>query len=319
MSLTPGLAASSAELSESLADEQAPNRDALLRLPVGLHESVPESTYHARVSGMASKGALDWIDEVPAKYKAWLDWELEDSETKALRLGVATHMAVLEPEKFSRTYIIEPDFGPCRKNDPLGVSSEAAKENKKRRDDWRDRHKGARLLPADSGRQLLGMVQSIRADKACRRIFERAGRSEITARWDDPDTGLPCKSRMDHYVLDDSLALVVDVKTCLNARWDAFTRAIHSMRYDVQDQHYREGLTRLNQPVDGFVFIAVEKTPPYLCAAYQIRAEDLIGAKGALRRNMATLAECTRTGLYPGYTDGGIVELSLPPYMRREP
>lgn len=313
--MTPSVRDTSAELAGSLADEQAPYREELLRLPTGLHPDVAEKVYHARVPGMASKGALDWIDDVPAKYEAWLKGELDDSETKAMQLGTATHMAVLEPEKFNRTYIIEPDFGPARKTD--SCSSEQAKENKKRRDDWRAAHKGARLLPADSGRHLLGMVKGIRAHKAARRIFERDGMSEVVARWDDPETGLPCKSRMDHYMLDSSMGLVVDIKTTTNARWDAFLRTIHSMRYDIQDQHYREGLVRLNKPVDGFAFIVVEKTPPYLCGVYRIRPEDLMGAQRVLRQNMLTLAECTRTGIFPGYGDE-IVDLSLPPYFRRD-
>ncbi len=91
-----------------------PTVTSILDLADGLHAGIPESVYHARIQGVASKSVLDLIAKAPAVYAGWLTGT-EREDTPALFLGKALHSGLLEPDVFRRTYTVEPRFGDCRK------------------------------------------------------------------------------------------------------------------------------------------------------------------------------------------------------------
>ena len=272
----------------------------LLDLPIGLHENVTERVYHARVLGMASKSGLDQVRQSPAHYKAWVDGLLE-RDTQALGFGKAIHQAILEPELFARSYVIAPDFGDCRK-----------RENKLARDAWNKENAHATILRNADGIHMLGMVRAAVAHPLVAALFE-SGASEATARWDDPETGLPCKCRTDHYRQD--LATIVDIKSSSNAKADAFARDVAAYGYHRQDGFYRSGLTALGAPVEHFIFVCIEKLPPYNVAVFEVDSDDAAqGARenGALLRQ---LAECVGNDVWPGYPPH-IQSVRLPVWAR---
>src|SRR5690606_1095926 len=103
------------------------------------------------------------------------------------------------------------------------------------------------------------------------------------------------------------------VKSCLDASEDAFRRDVAKYRYHVQDALYRAGFDAAGESVQHFVFIACEKTPPYAVAVYSLDAEGVGKGYSLARRDMATMAECLRTGEWPGYPVG-IQTITLPPW-----
>jgi hypothetical protein len=283
------------ELGESL-DEGLDNARALLALAPGLHEAVPESVYHARVLGMASKSALDQVNRSGAHYRAWVAGLLERS-TFALRFGNAIHCAVLEPERFAREYVIAPDFGDCRKRD-----------NKLARDAWRRENARATVLRNADGLATLGMIRSVVAHPLVAALFE-GGVEEATLRWDDEPTGLACKGRVDLYRQD--LATAIDVKSTTDASPSAFRRDLWTYGYYRQDAFYRAGFRALGAPVDHFVFVCVEKSPPHAVALYAIDADAL---ERGTRDNdvlLARLADHVARDEWPGYPES-IQTLQLP-------
>lgn len=272
---------------------------AILDLAPGIHRAIPESVYHQRHVGLVSKGALDLVHRSPAHYKAWIDGELPDEDTPALKFGRAFHCSILEPERFASTYTAEPDFGDCR-----------FKDNKRARDDWRAEHQSFELIGAAEFEQIRGMTASVRRHPLAGKMI-RDGEPESTVTWSDEDTGLRCKIRPDYYVK--RLGMVADVKSTLDASWEAFRRDVVKWRYHVQDALYRAGFAGIDDSIQHFVFIAVEKEPPFAVAIYSLDADGIGRGYSAARRDIDALAECLKTNTWPGYPTG-IQTLELPPW-----
>ena len=288
------------ELERSLA--RPTEVDELLALPVGLHTDVREAVYHARVLGMASKSALDFLRHSAAHYRAWVAGEIERKSTKALHLGKAVHAAVLEPERFARQYVIAPDFGDCRR-----------RENKLARDAWRAEHRGSIILDSETGIAELGMVRSLAAHPAVTALVEGA-QTEVTARWEDGE--IPCKGRAD--IDNIELELLADVKSTEDARADAFSRSVWNYGYHRQDDWYRRGWRALGRPIAAFVFIVVEKSAPYAVALYEL--DDAARLRGRQENDslLARLAYHVEHDEWPGFSES-IEPLSLPRWAERAP
>lgn len=267
-------------------------------LAPGLYADVRHEDYHSRHLGMVSKSVLDLVNRSPAHYKAWLDGR-DEEETPALSFGSAFHCATLEPERFAKLYVPEPDFGDCR-----------FKENKARKAEWLAENAGKTTIGASDYEAIGRMVAAVRAHPLAGRII-RDGQPEVTVRWDDEFTGMPCKSRADYYVR--KRRMVADLKSTLDARRSAFRKDVAKYRYHVQDALYRAGFAAIEEPVEHFVFVAVEKEPPHAIAIYALDREAVGLGYGAARRDIDTLAECARTKRFPGYPEE-ITELELPPW-----
>lgn len=268
-------------------------------IPYGIHPNVLPSVYHRRELGIVSKSALDLVTRSPAHYKAWIDGVAPDEETPALTFGRAFHCAVLEPDRFRSDYSAEPDFGDCR-----------SKDNKARRDAWRDEHAAHELISAESMTTIEGMIASIHAHPLASAII-RDGLSELTISWRDSETGLSCKSRADYFV--EKRGMVADVKSCLDASYDAFRRDVVKYRYHVQDALYRAGFAEAGAAVQHFIFVAVEKAPPFAVAVYSLESEGIGKGYSAARADIDLLADCVKRNEFPGYPPG-IQELTLPPW-----
>ncbi len=262
----------------------------------GIHNALPAEEYHRREIGIVSNSALKYIRRSPAHYKAWIDGVHQRKDTAALMFGRAFHMALLEPEKFASTYIELPKFS--------GKGMKAAKEA------WLAEHADCDPLKMDDLLTITAMVESVKAHPLASQMI-RDGRPELTLSWKDAETGLSCKARLDYYV--ESLGMIADVKTAEDASWDEFRRDVATYSYHIQDALYRSAALALDMPVQHFVLLAVEKSPPYAVATYTLDAEGIGRGYQAARRDMDTLAHCMKTGRFPAYPET-IREIEVPPW-----
>lgn len=268
-------------------------------LPTGLHYGVSESVYHARKLGLVNKGALDRMHRTPAHYRAWVESSDEEASA-ALAFGKAFHCAVLEPDVFASTYVVQPHFGDLR-----------TKDAKAARDTWMATNGSKIAITEDDAARIEGMCASI--DAHPKSWLLQGGHAEVTLRWDDEDTGLACKARVDYYRADFDTAL--DLKSTLDAGAEAFAKSCATYRYHVQQSHYSKGFAAIGRPLQNFVFVAVEKEPPYACAFYVLDAEAQEMGAVAWRDDMSKFAECMGSGDFPAY-DTGIQQLTLPRWTK---
>jgi PDDEXK-like domain of unknown function (DUF3799) len=269
-----------------------------LGLPLGMNRNVPNAIYHQRIRGLVSKGAIDILEgRSPAHYVAWLEGVSET--TPALEFGSAFHCALLEPERFGSEYVSMPDFGDRR-----------FKENKARYEAWATENAGKRSLGFDVADAIKGMVASVRRHPLAGRMIED-GIPELTLTWNDEDTGLGCKVRPDYYVK--ARRMVVDVKSARDASPDGFRKAVAEHRYHVQDALYRAAFAAVGEPVEHFIFVAVEKEPPFAVGIYTLDAEGVGRGYSRARSGIDLMAECMKTNTWPAYAPG-IQTIELPPW-----
>ena len=60
----------------------------------------------------------------------------------------------------------------------------------------------------------------------------------------------------------------------------------------------------LGNPRDAFFFIVVEREAPHAVKSYQLPPHAVIDGELAFRRDLTTLAQCKRAGIWPDYGDG---------------
>jgi len=246
--------------------------------------------YHRRERGVVSKSALDQVHRSPRHYLAWLDGAAET--TPEMAFGSAFHVATLEPERFGAEYAAKP-----------ADMSFATREGKA----WRAEHEGRVILTAEDGERIAGMAAAVRAHPIAGPLL-RGGNAEVTLRWTD-DTGLRCQARNDYWRPD--LRVAADLKSTRCAAARDFARSVAEYRYHVQHAFYADGFAACGQPLDHFIFIAVEKTPPYLVAVYELDADSVAKGVTAYREDLDTLARCLREDTFPGYPET-IQALTLP-------
>jgi exodeoxyribonuclease VIII len=267
-------------------------------LPHGSHEHFDEAVYHRRELGVASKSALDLIRQSPAHYHAWVTHELQDEDTKALRFGRLFHTAVLEPAKFERIYVAAPDFGDMR-----------FKVNKEKLAEWKMENQGKTPVDFDEFESVRRMADAIRKHPLASRLLDD-GKSEVTLRWEDEETGLQCKGRMDFVRVGD---VVVDLKSTQNAKAEAFRKSCANFGYHRQEAFYRQGRQAIGQETRGFLFVAVETTAPFAVATYSLKSDAVEKGERSIREDLEVMAQCLKTNEWPGYPVR-LQELDLPPW-----
>lgn len=273
---------------------------------VGIFHDEPASTYHQRVLGEANNSGLKVIDErTPAHYKQWIEEgntpktaEEVYKEQQHFRIGRIVHSAILEPESFDVDYLLMPDFGAMQSS-----------TNRKTRDDWlRSLPDGTSIVKPGEKALAIAMRESILRHPTARLVIER-GKAEVTLRWIDERTGLPCKARADWWSEEHGFAM--DLKTTEDASPIEFGRSVAKYGYMRQHCHYSEGFRQLSAPIRNYLILPVEKSLPHATAVYHLDAAAEERGFQLLNRSMDKLASCVATNEWPAYSSN-IEALTLP-------
>lgn len=175
---------------------------------------------------------------------------------------------------------------------------------------WDKENEGRSILNPDQWKQIHAMRDAVMAHPAASALLTRIpGRAEQSIYWIDALTGTLCRCRPDWW-RDDHLP--IDLKTTEDASPEGFARSIAKFRYDVQAAYYLDGIhAATGKRPQNFVFIAVEKKPPYAVGVYVLDAETLEIGRGLYREDLAVYTECAKTDVWPGYGDK-IQTINLP-------
>lgn len=245
-------------------------------------KQMTNAEYHAHPA--VSNSLITKIGRSPAHAKAYLDGFKET--TPAMAFGSAFHACVLEPEVFDEDYAVFE--GDKRKKDDKARFEEMVAS-------------GKTIITADDFDTITAMAVSIRNHDVARGLLAN-GMAEQSVFWTDKETDTECKCRPDWW---DGNTLI-DLKTTDDASPAGFARSVVNYGYHTQSAFYQAGTG-----ADRFIFIAVEKKPPYAIGVYVL---DDIALEEGWRKVSAALSywkACTETGFYPAYQDE-IVTLSLP-------
>jgi len=248
--------------------------------PPGIHEDRPAEDYHA--DSAVSRSVL-W--RVYSKSPAHARFG-ERKETNALDLGHAIHTAILEPHEFERRNIRGPEDRRGNKWKDAVAEAEAS---------------GKLLLTAGDYDQVKRVRDAVHDYGFINRIIcGNDALVEHSAYWRDEATGLLCKCRPD--LVRPNLGVMVDVKSCASANAREFAASVARYGYHFQDAWYRDGWESAGGTACiGFVFIAIEKEPPFEVAVFELEAAATEEGRLIGRKALDTYARCQAADEWPGY------------------
>lgn len=268
----------------------------LTQIGPGVHE-LPEHVYHAHPYSLSQSGAKKLLpSSCPARFK----WERDHPSppTEAMEIGTAAHKLVLGigPDLF------EVPFDSWRKKEANELADAA-------------RARGAVPLLSKDMRTVEAMAEALAAHPVAKALLNQdAGTPEASLFWPDSETDVLLRARFDF--LPDAGArarlLVGDYKTCQSAHPGKFAKSAYDYGYFQQAAWYLDGCIALGLAQDpAFLFIAQEKTPPYLVTVFEPDADALLYGRLKNREAIDLYAACVAEDSWPGYADD-VELLTLP-------
>jgi hypothetical protein len=258
----------------------------------GVYGGMPAEVYHRDPvpGGSLSSTGLRKLTppNVPAVFKEWR--ENPPLPTAAFNFGHGAHKVVLGEGAELVTF---PKVdGRTREGKAVRAEMNAALAE------------GLIVLDEDEYATVQAMAAKLQTHRLAMALLS-AGEPEQAMFWQDPETGIWCRSMVDKLrpVRNGRLTLV-DYKTADSAHPDKFCRKGWDYGYPQQDDHYSTGARVLGlAEIVDFAFVVQEKTPPYLVNVVQFNDADRQRARNLNREAIDTYVRCTESQVWPGYGD----------------
>lgn len=251
-----------------------------------------------------SRSEIFKIAESPEKFKYYQ--ENPEEPTPALIFGQLFHAMALQPEVVDEQFAVAPNVDRRTKAGKAEFAAfEAASENKT-------------IVTAEMVEQATAMCESLNKNAFVRKLLK--GEKEKPFFWVDDLTHEECKCRVDCLTeLGDKL-IIVDLKSTENAETEAFMKSAIKYGYDFQAAMYSKGVEVNTGKKPLFVFIAIEKKPPY--AINILQADELLMRRGydIFRELIGIYHDCKQTNNWYGFLGkyNMINNLALPSYLAKE-
>jgi hypothetical protein len=206
----------------------------------------------------------------------------------ALTLGIATHVATLEPERFDRDFAIW-----SNRTDAGAMSPRRGKVW----DEFAALHAERTILTLNEASEALDIAAAVRASPLAMKYLE-IGDPEVTLQW---NTGArACKGRADWLTSIDGKPYLVGLKTARDCRHFAFGAQAAKLGYHLQFAYYADGYHAITGKNPNVVEIVVENTAPYAVAVYRINDDIMAQGREEYMRLLELLDKCESTGEWPG-------------------
>lgn len=268
-------------------------------------EHLSLEAYHHDVEAVSKTD----LDNIHQSYQHYMESKKDQKSPlsgplpKCLVEGAALHCLTLTPGEFTKEFKVLPVLN-RRTREGKALYQQILSE-------------GRPVIPARVFERLQAMGGAILNHPAAS-VLLKDGIPESSYIWTDPDTGVICKCRPD-YIQGMQGLVIPDIKTCQDASFDAFQRAIIDHRYHVQGAYFIDGVTAVLH--DGckrdFVLIAVEKDPPFAVAAYRLSDEALdLGRKIYKEDLQKYKSHVEHPDLWPGYSSM-VQDMDLPRWAKK--
>lgn len=255
----------------------------------GIHDGIPEDVYFAD-DALSASGAKVLLRN-PARFQ----WERANppAPKDAFDVGHAAHSLILG---------VGQPFKPVDASDWRTKAAQAERDT--------IRAEGAIPLLRKDFDAVHGMAAAIDQHKLARSVLTN-GKPEQTVVWLDEPTGVRLRARVD-WLRPNAVA---DLKTARDGNPSGFDRDAANYGYHVSAAHYVAGVEARTGERLPFVLVVVEKDAPHFVSVHQFDDDFLdIGAR-QMRRATDLFAECTATGVWPGYSETDINLLSPPRWL----
>lgn len=257
----------------------------------GVYRNVLPEEYFAWEAVSNSK--LNLMKRSPAHYQHGFP-----EPTAQMALGSLVHSGVLEPLAIIKRYVCMPDYA----KHPDNVSKTGARSFssatdfvKKKQEEFQSLHHDKEIVTEEQYQTLLGMATVLSGNELARDML-RNGEAEVSLVWDDEDTGLRCKCRVDW--LKRNSCQFVDLKTTADA--SDFERSIAKYGYHRQMAFYRRGLAANDILAHPWI-IAAETKAPYGCRVAPMDPTALELGLLEIDELLHQVVRCQESGEWPGY------------------
>lgn len=251
-----------------------------------------------------SRSELFKISESPEKFKYYR--EHPEEPTPALVFGQLFHAMALQPKTVAEQFAVAPN------------ADRRTKEGKKEWLEFQEMSKGRTVVTEDMIEQATAMCEALNRNEFVKKLLK--GEKEKPFFWVDELTNEECKCRTDVLTEVGENLIIVDLKSTDNAETEAFMRSAIKYGYDLQSAMYSEGVKANTGREPLFVFIAIEKKPPY--AINILQADKLLVRRGydLFREYLGIYHDCKVTDNWYGYLGkfNQINNLALPAYLAKE-
>lgn len=246
-----------------------------------------------------SQSALKKLAQSPAHLRQYVDHP--EPSTPDQIVGTITHTAVFEAGLLEKCCHVKPANYQNKKSEWRKWNGNATECK-----DWIAAHEDKPIVKQDDFTAILAMSAHI-FDHPAAALALKTGKAEQSLFCEDPDTGLQLKCRTDWL----SGNAIVDLKTCQDASPTGFAKTIANFGYDVQAAFNLDIAAILGLGKEHFIFIAVEKEPPYAVGVYQLDEESIACGRSKYRRLLNRYLECAIANKWPAYSSN-VEFLKLP-------
>lgn len=221
------------------------------------------------------------------------------TKRNAMEFGNAVHTHILEPDSVPQRYVMWD--GPSR----------ATKAGKEAFAQTKSVAANRQIIDYDTVTVLLEMRASVLEHPEAMALIE-GGKIEQSIFWEDQYTGLTLKARPDVWHDD----FIVDLKSVADGSFDSFQRSIYSYGYHIQCAMQHEAVyAATGKNLRNFLFVAIEKEPPYAIGIYQLDDAALEQGLDELRSLTEHLKQCLDTDYWPAYSTNLV---SLPAWATKK-
>jgi len=251
---------------------------------------MPDTEYR-KARGITQSGLKTAI--TPAHYKAMLDAPKQEP-TPAMIFGSILHATCLEPHRLAEMSVIKPDG--------MKFTTKDGKE-------WKESQTKA-IITAEDAANIKGAADALRSHPIAAKFL--AFKKEVSVFATHEETGMKVKGRLDLLGMVGDSTVVADIKTTEDASLDGFSRAITHFRYDLQAAFYMDMTGASN-----FVFIAVEKEPPYAVGVYDLDPDSIEVGRKTYARRLLAIKEAQQSGKWDAYPET-IQTISIQGWLNRK-
>jgi exodeoxyribonuclease VIII len=283
----------------------------------GIYDTITNYEYHRVLTGIVSKSYLVKFLQCPAAAK------VADKDTDDMRFGRAMHPFILEgQEAFDKEFAVMPDF-PC----PEGQNPKGWKNTtkyKELRSAWESSVIGKEVITHEQFQTIIAMNSGVKSNPVAK-AFLSQGCAEVTLIWQDPETGIWCKSRPDLMV--EETQDFGDLKKSQRVTAHGFQSSMVKFGYYVQAGMAFEGMRQITgDKWNAFTMIAVRDVEPYQCEVHPLDMDWINLGFNEFKRLLRLEAMCREQNFWPNYTPANWTDLRrakcetllVPGYMKPE-
>jgi len=257
---------------------------------------LPNESYQNDFRSYLSSSDIRRLLRSPAHYKnpARID-------SPAMAFGTLVHTFVLEPHIAEARYRTKSDV------------DGRTKEGKAVRD-WEaslTAQQGIQFVNRSDYDAATAITASVRSHLGCSSLLS-GGLAEISGTVEG-FSDVSCRIRPD-YLTDKH---IVDLKTCVDARQDPFSRSVINFLYQVQAAFYVDVAEAIDGKKRDFYWVAVEKEAPHAVSVFKASDAMLENGRAQYKKAIDLYRECAALDLFPAYSQQ-IQVLELPKWLKNE-